>query len=557
MEAATTSLGVPMTMERVSDAEVGGSGAPEVTLARYVDAFSPAPPWDDLVAWPPDVFAVANLVLDHTEAYRFAVAPPAGRRWPPRADWDERVRAAAAAWREAAATPGAEAPAAVREQWDAVTKLQDLPLAAVRDGDSPELCEALLTLHAMADEACAGLSTSAEDPSPGPFERRAWKHLAAHRSLARLSPARVRITPKTHFATRGITIRSFSRYLALSYESVDLQWQRTEAAARWRPPARGRREFNLLLVPWPLEIQAEDFRRVDGPLDNMDRRAFGFFEFAPARSLPLDELSGVLDAARRQVGRIDAVVLPEGAVDASEIEPIEELLEAHGVGSLIAGVRARAEGRELGENRMHLGIRRTDGWQHLEQAKHHRWSLDEPQIRQYHLCRVLDPGQVWWEAIDLPERCVQVLDLGGGTTLAPLICEDLARLDEVADVLRRIGPTLVVAVLLDGPQLATRWPARYATILGDEPGSAVLTLTSYGMVARSRPPGARRSRVVALWSDPTRRLQELELGRGASALLVTACVGTKTTWTADGRRHDGTPDLTLSSVHQLRSTAPR
>jgi hypothetical protein len=34
-------------------------------------------------------------------------------------------------------------------------------------------------------------------------------------------------------------------------------------------------------------------------------------------------------------------------------------------------------------------------------------------------------------------------------------------------------------------------------------GSAVLTLTSLGMVERSRPPGVAPSRVVALWKDPT------------------------------------------------------
>jgi hypothetical protein len=32
----------------------------------------------------------------------------------------------------------------------------------------------------------------------------------------------------------------------------------------------------------------------------------------------------------------------------------------------------------------------------------------------------------------------------------------LARLDEVADLLRAVGPTLVVTVLLDGPHLTNR-----------------------------------------------------------------------------------------------------
>ena len=35
--------------------------------------------------------------------------------------------------------------------------------------------------------------------------------------------------------------------------------------------------------------------------------------------------------------------------------------------------------------------------------------------------------------------------------------------------------------LLDGPQLGTCWAARYASGLEDGPGSAVITLSSYGM----------------------------------------------------------------------------
>lgn len=83
---------------------------------------------------------------------------------------------------------------------------------------------ALLTLHAVADEACAdvaGLGSRASDRS---FEGRAWRLLQAGGSLARLSPTRVRIVPKSHLCSHGITIRSLSKYLALCYESVEVRW---------------------------------------------------------------------------------------------------------------------------------------------------------------------------------------------------------------------------------------------------------------------------------------------------------------------------------------------
>ena len=86
----------------------------------------------------------------------------------------------------------------------------------------------------------------------------------------------------------------------------------------------------------------------------------------------------------------------------------------------------------------------------------------------------------------MPRRSLQFLELSEGLTLVAVVCEDLARLDEVAELLRDVGPTLVVTILLDGPQLARRWTARYASVLADDPGTAVLTLTAHGMV-RAQP----------------------------------------------------------------------
>ena len=49
---------------------------------------------------------------------------------------------------------------------------------------------------------------------------------------------------------------------------------------------------------------------------------------------------------------------------------------------------------------------------------------------------------------------------------------DLAQPDPVASIIRQVGPSLVIGLLLDGPQLAERWPARYASVFADDPGCA-------------------------------------------------------------------------------------
>jgi hypothetical protein len=370
----------------------GGNGAAgrEPSVASYFDAFAPAPAWDELVAWPPDVFALTNLVLDHTEGYRFVVAPPPGRRWPELPDWGEQVRLAARAWGDAAGAGGGELPSLVRRLWATVTRCRDVPLAEIRSGAAWELAEALLTLHATADEACAGVASSGRTASPASLEGAAWALLQDGGSLSRLSPARVRIVPKTHFAALGITIRSLSRYLALCYESVDVRWRSIAPA-----PPSDRRDYNIVLVPWPLIVGACDFRpALPKVIENMDLERFGFFEFAPEAAVDRGLLGSLLAAAVEETGRVDAVIFPEDAVHADEIAGLEETLDEHGATFLIAGVREPPTARGFGRNYLHFGVRGATGWDRYEQDKHHRWCLDEGQLRQYRLTRLLDGPQL-------------------------------------------------------------------------------------------------------------------------------------------------------------------
>lgn len=536
--------------------DIARRGTRAQTLNSYFRAFYPGPRWAQIPSWPPDVFALCNLVLDHTESFRFAVSPPPGRQWPPHPHWNAQVTEAAAEWRASCGRGTSALPALVDECWGVVSRARQVPLLDVASGHAWEVCEALLTLHAVADESCAGLAAR-EMPSGRSFEARAWKVLLRYGSLSHLSPQRVRVVPKTNLAPRGITIRSLSRYLGLVYESVDVRWRRVETTEPRTGPRLRARKYNLMLVPWPLTVRASDFSPAPNPLGNMPSDLFGFFKFAPSSRLKSTDVSALLAAAHRQGLRADGVVLPESALEWDEVAALEDALAEQGASVLIAGVREPPSTTSFGRNYVHFSVHGDEGWQGTDQVKHHRWCLDGRQIQQYHLSRVLDPHKQWWEAIDIGARAVQVVDVGGGTTTVPLVCEDLARMDEVADVLRRIGPSLVIALLLDGPQLTTRWPCRYATVLADEPGSSVLTLTSVGMALRSRLPGLPTSRAVALWNDRSGGLHEIELAPGAQAVMVTATERTTTLWTADGRRHGQVPDLVLTDVNQLRLSNAR
>jgi hypothetical protein len=304
----------------------------------------------------------------------------------------------------------------------------------------------------------------------------------------------------------------------------------------------------VLLVPHPTLIRAGDFVPVPGPLVNMDDERWGFYEFRPQERLDLQRVVELVERARRHVGEIDMLVLPEGALDHDEVADVQRRLAEAGVPYLVAGARRPAEGGSFGSNYAHFG---AGDWQAPPQHKHHRWCLDANQVHQYHLGAALDPRRQWWEAIGLPRRSLTFVTLSEHLTICPLVCEDLAQPDPVTDVIRSIAPTLVVALLLDGPQLPVRWPARYASVLADDPGCSVLTLTALGMAQRCQPPGLLPSRAIALWKDPSRGLEQISLADDHHAVALTAHPRMVRVPSADGRAGKETTELVLSGIEQI------
>jgi hypothetical protein len=525
---------------------------PRLTIGEELERLAPGWPWGELWRWPPDAFALTSAVLADSGIYRSVVCPPSGISWPPRdvvpdgERWSDAIRRWAAEWATWAARSAEGVveppPEALRRFGDSVGGAADVALADLEERGSWPLVVALLALHAMADETCPGAALT---PGAAPHAVAA-ERLAKTGSLARLPTERVQVLPKLRPPQAGITLRSLSRHMAVDRSEVVPAWYVAPRAGAGAASTR----FTMLLVPYPTAVHAADFRPVTGPLLHMRERHFGFYEFDPQEPFDPADVVALVDSARRYVGDVDAVVLPESAVDETAVAELQRRLWAAGVPYLIAGVRGRAQGASgFAVNYAHFGAME---WSAPPQHKHHRWCLDPPQVEQYHLGAALDPSWRWWEAIEVQRRRLTFVTVSDWLTVCPLVCEDLARPDPVTDVLRAVGPTLVVALLLDGPQLAARWPARYASVLADDPGSSVLTLTALGMAERSQPPGASLSRVIALWKDPRRGLQEIPLGAGMRAVALTAHARHVEVTTADGRA--GGPEvaeLVLSGIEQV------
>lgn len=530
-----------------------------LTVGDEVAHVAPSSTWRTLCRWPPDAFGATGTILGDSGTYRFVVCPPVGTSWPPADDmcegvpWERSVRQWGSEWAQWAATHGdprdgdsLEPPEAVGRLCSILDAAADTPISELDAAPSWPTVAALLTLHAMADEACvgAGLTSATE------FQRMALTILEATGSLSGLPIDRIRVLPKLRPPDSGITLRSISHNLALDRSEVRTTWVRApNPPSDAQPSAHGR--LTLLVVPYPSRVHANDFQPVRGPLLNMDQQRYGFFEFVPTEPIDPEGIVALVDAARPRVGAIDAVILPEAALDEAAVPILQTLLTEAGVPYLVTGVRRSATVAEpFATNYAYIG---GAGW-HAVQHKHHRWCIDAAQVHQYHLGASLDPNHSWWEAIHIPRRSLTFITTPEpeSITICPLVCEDLARPDPVTDVIRATAPTLVIGLLLDGPQLAERWPARYASVLADDPGSSVLTVTSLGMAWRSQPPGHGPSRVIALWKDPHRGLQQIILAEDARAVALTAYPRETRVTSADGRTSpEPIAELVLAGLEQI------
>ena len=109
----------------------------------------------------PDLFALTDVILDYTQAYRFVFSPPGDVKWPPDRfpTGPRRSRTPAGTGASGSRTSGA-VPDLLAEEWSVFREHVEMPLEHLAEGRDWRMCEALLTLHAVADEACAGLGVA-------------------------------------------------------------------------------------------------------------------------------------------------------------------------------------------------------------------------------------------------------------------------------------------------------------------------------------------------------------------------------------------------------------
>lgn len=532
---------------------------PETIRSRLRHLLTKAAKDAALPAWPPDLFCACASILQSSGAYSRVVDDddPETSKWGDR-NRAEHLRDVGAAW-ACNLSASKTAPTEVYALWEIVQQNQRTRLIDLGSAQQGACRDALLDLLAISDEVCAGVGIG-QDESVFLSE---VEDLLLHTMVGKkgatlckeIDPSRARVLPKMHTPQSGLTIRSLSHHICF-LPGMDTRpfWYSSKSSSRTH--AR-----NLLLVPWPKEIDPAQFKatKTRDITDSVGDRGYGLFTFLSTEGPSVASIQELLTEAERKVGHIDGIIFPELSMNAREFEVLSEAF-ATPDRFIIAGVGEQA-GVSAGRNIAMMDLvpsRKPDKdgdyvRARIEQKKHHRWELDKRQIVQYGIGGNLHPEAPWWEHIELGDREIAFVTFAEWFTMSLLICEDLARPDPVGDVIRAIGPNLIVALLSDGPQIESRWPGRYASGFADDPGSSVLTLTSRGMSTLSKPIDSSKDRsgTIALWRDAKTGTTEIFCPSSADGVVLTVTAEYHKEWTADGRTDSKGGYPVLSGHHPI------
>ena len=503
--------------------------------------------------WPADMFAVAATLMELSGCY--TEASLVGNHHAAHDTYIDEVMRAARKWRTSGVCPKE-----VEIWWyDLIAVHGSVPLTALTaDAPYSPAVATLMRLLAVADEASAGVGWMKKETTRMTLrasvsfldlnaKKGATLPYVPYSLCERVPPSAATVLPKSLTPSVGCTVRAMSHHLALLPPAtvVESEWVLPDNVPTDETPMR------LLVIPYPFRVDDESFV-ASGPMRDMKHGAKmqPYFTLNPtwlkkpkrvtARMIRDQLIAPMVGQAVSKFGKnaIDGVLFPECALTEKLGDQLLDEVARRpipGLKFLITGTMAagkpgseandgtpgrnRAKTMVFAQNQTTPAERVLYGKAH---SKHHRWALDWDQIKRYGLTGIPSPHPLKvWEHIAVDNRRLPFLALRNDLCMTVLICEDLARADPAMAVIRSVGPNLVIALLMDGPQLAVRWPGRYATVLAEDPGSSVLSITSAGMVDRSNLGERSPARAIGLWRHDQGSNTELYLPEGHHGLVLT------------------------------------
>lgn len=562
----------------------------KVTLKSIAKNIYPEWELEDWFMWAPNIFALISIVFHRTGAYKICLIEPKPFDVN---GWQKNVEFDAELWIEYSnnlilGEEGTELfsdkTKLLKDNYEVIKKCWDLidintlrVISETKNDDSQfqkskDFAVSMAIILIISDSSSCGFGLVCQ---PISVSQKKYKllHAVANMllnntgSLSSISKFHGIVLPKMRTPQSGLVLRSLSHQLTFHVTEVEVMWR----SFPWLN--NHKQSLNVLAVPYPDDVKKTTFETLE---DN-----YHFTRYFRGKINKTDEEKSkvkiLIDNLVKEViyqvdskNEIDIIVLPEMALGIEDYSLLLEKLHNAYISKndiiqlpiIISGVmREDDDDKSLPfHNEVRMAIFFAGKWYQTQQRKHHRWQIDRDQILQYKLEAYFATDKNWFEYCSISQRRLTILAPNGWLALTSLICEDLARQEPVGDVIRGIGPTLLMALLSDGPQLKNRWSARYASVLADDPGTAVLSLTSLGMVKRSQSTESLNNNsskeakliTIGLWKDMIRGWKELHMNEDRNALLFTISAKFVEEFTLDGRT-----DNTNASVFRMDTINPR
>lgn len=562
-----------------------------VTLKKIAEGINKDWKLDDWFQWPPDMFALCATIVNRTGLYKLCLLDP---NWWNTENWKDEIEMISELWVGYTSNllflkPDKKYPQiqkalgkyyeTLKIEWesdspidlDHLRALSNLYVSKPTRGQlaSMKLAKALLYVYITSDVCCGGLGIIGQGLNEENLAHRNFMAVANlllnnTGSLSTIPKFHGIVIPKMRTPQAGMVTRSLTHYLTFHITEVEVIWR----TFPWLE--RRQKSLNILAVPYPEIVEAKDFELIPDSYQSV-RFFKGKINDSKKDDKFLTDLTRTISKHAEGENIIDIVVLPEMALSEAQYKSLLHKLKDEFISKgqcarlpiIVSGVISKTEkttGYPAVDNTFNNEVRMSvffgGRWFNTTQRKHHRWQLDRSQIQQYELEGHFTADTLWFEYCSVSQRRLTILSPNGWLALTALICEDLARQEPLGEVIRGIGPTLLMALLSDGPQLKERWSARYASVLADDPGTAVLSLTSKGMMKRSKSPDPKDneepSKVVGLWKDMIRGWKELNLLDNNQAIMFSISARYQQEYTLDGRS-----DGELASVFQIDSRLPK
>jgi hypothetical protein len=481
---------------------------------------------------PADIFAVSGVLLQDSGAFAFhgVNTSKSHLNYPKLGLSATRVEELEKLGKTWANAPK-QIPKEIRDLWNELESYWEFPLnvrayknSARRIKNNQYWWRAAYELFLVADAACQGIGFTPFDEAETTIAQEFWDsriHLiSAHRRgrsssdgiknveipstiTQMVDPDVICVQPKSLIPTVGAGTRVFSRNLCLLPPRgvVRTQWSvNTHRRAASADPG-----LNILAIPFPYKMERDEFV-VDEVKDEANRRAVKVFRLkqtwlldGPFREFKLT-CESLFDQCKAR-DNLHGLVLPELSLNQDRFVEFAEFAKRRipELEFIVSGTSQNCEKQPKSGN--YIWIRKfkaavdgkhssLDSYFDISQSKHHRWSLDEGQILAYGLHHTKAGGMAikepHWENFAGRPRELNFLAFRENSAFCGVVCEDLARSEPCHEVIRAVGPNLLFALLLDGPQIEPRWGAKYASIFAADHGCAVMTVSSRALVQRSQ-----------------------------------------------------------------------